>query len=236
MHVIPTKGIVSGKHGLALATIFRNGGIAPVAADITHVFRAYDPTQTLVYVDVLPYCDLNGATLQEATLSIVTQPTGASVIISTSRSGVDRIQVVIHDQSDYGTFTIGYQVEVGGVLSEVGQLIVDRQFVPFAVYDAVTVNANKSSNIAVLSNDVDYDSQNIQVTIRDYPANGTATVNENNEIVYTPNNGFVGVDVVRYRLTDDDGNNSSDTSVDITVVNPVWDDSGVWNDNEIWSE
>src|SRR5208282_317981 len=51
------------------------------------------------------------------------------------------------------------------------------------------------------------------------PANGTLTLDANNDggFTYTPNPGFAGADSFSYKITDSDGDKSSQATVSITV-------------------
>jgi hypothetical protein len=61
-------------------------------------------------------------------------------------------------------------------------------------------NSGNTQTISVLSNDVDPEGAALTVTILTQPTNGTATVNGSNQVVYTPNTGFTGTDVLTYRV------------------------------------
>ncbi len=62
------------------------------------------------------------------------------------------------------------------------------------------LNSGVAQTISVLSNDLDPEAAPLTVTIVTQPANGTATVNGSNQVVYTPNTGFTGTDVLTYQV------------------------------------
>jgi gliding motility-associated-like protein len=70
-----------------------------------------------------------------------------------------------------------------------------------AIADFITVGINETINMPVLLND---SSQMVAstLTIEEYPFNGTAMVNSNNEITYTPDLDYEGLDSMVYRVCD----------------------------------
>ncbi|MDE3742204.1 gliding motility-associated C-terminal domain-containing protein [Maribacter polysaccharolyticus] len=81
---------------------------------------------------------------------------------------------------------------------------------PCAVDDMVQVTKNSSVVIQVLDNDIDLDS-NIDVSSIDnsgllQPSNGTVSLSkQTGEIVYTPDDGYLGADLFEYQICDTDG-------------------------------
>ncbi|MFO0904296.1 MAG: Ig-like domain-containing protein [Pirellulales bacterium] len=73
--------------------------------------------------------------------------------------------------------------------------------------DAATVNQDSTIAINVLANDSDPEGPvaNGTVTIETAPTRGTAVVNVDKTIQYTPNAGYVGADSFQYRVTDPSG-------------------------------
>ncbi|GLX78753.1 hypothetical protein tinsulaeT_20930 [Thalassotalea insulae] len=77
--------------------------------------------------------------------------------------------------------------------------------------DVADTYENQSVTIDVTSND---SKQSVPVEIHSSPANGTVSVNSaNNSIVYTPNNGFIGIESFAYKL-----NNSTYVSSETVVT------------------
>ncbi|MEO6132478.1 MAG: cadherin-like domain-containing protein, partial [Saprospiraceae bacterium] len=90
---------------------------------------------------------------------------------------------------------------------------------PVAVVDYSTTPEDTPVNISVLSNDSDVDSPLGTPTITDPPNHGTATVNGDGTITYTPNPNFNGVDSLVYQICDNGVPPLCDTAlVIITVV------------------
>jgi hypothetical protein len=70
--------------------------------------------------------------------------------------------------------------------------------------------------VNVLGNDSDPDNDPLTVTGTSVPANGTAVVNPNNTITYTPATGYSGLDSFTYTISDGNGGTATAT-VSITV-------------------
>lgn len=111
----------------------------------------------------------------------------------------------------------------------------DEAMAPVAVDDAWSVPADATTPLAVLDNDSDADGDALivkQVTVA--PANGTATVNADGGVDYTPNAGFSGTDTFTYEACDPSGlcdtavvtvdvgsDNSNPDAVDDTATTPA---------------
>ena len=94
---------------------------------------------------------------------------------------------------------------------------VNVEAVPLVVEnDEVSTIAGEPVTIDVLSND---SGTGLSVTGITDPANGTAEVNANNTIAYTPDGGFIGPDMFTYTVTDAAGGTATAT-VTVTVEPP----------------
>ena len=87
---------------------------------------------------------------------------------------------------------------------------------PVAVDDATTVVRGQSVKINVLANDSEPGGETLRVTTVTSPANGSAVINADGTIDYTPNSSFVGTDSFTYTICDPAGQCSTAT-VTITV-------------------
>jgi large repetitive protein len=87
---------------------------------------------------------------------------------------------------------------------------------PVAVDDATTVVRGQSVKINVLANDREPGGEILRVTATTSPANGSAVINADGTIDYTPNSSFVGTDSFTYTICDPAGQCSTAT-VTITV-------------------
>lgn len=73
---------------------------------------------------------------------------------------------------------------------------------PIAVDDQATVPANGSTVVNVQGNDSDPNNDGLVTSILGGPSNGTATVNNDSTISYTPNENFNGRDTIYYQVCD----------------------------------
>jgi hypothetical protein len=91
---------------------------------------------------------------------------------------------------------------------------------PVAVNDAATTPQGVAVNINVLGNDSDPDG-NIPLTVANVtqPANGTAAVQANNTVTYTPNAGFAGTNTFTYQARDSLLALSNVATVTVSVTN-----------------
>jgi gliding motility-associated-like protein len=90
---------------------------------------------------------------------------------------------------------------------------------PVAVNDTTTTSGGTSIDIPVMDNDWDPDDDNIFVSVVSDPQHGTATINSDGTITYTPDEGFVGIDSFTYVICDDGIPQMCDTAtVYITVM------------------
>jgi hypothetical protein len=91
---------------------------------------------------------------------------------------------------------------------------------PTAVDDSATTDQNVATTVSVLANDSDPDGGNLTIASTTDPANGSAAINGDGTITYTPDSGFVGTDAFDYVLSD--GNVETDVAtVTVAVGQPV---------------
>lgn len=74
---------------------------------------------------------------------------------------------------------------------------------PVAVDDQSTVPANGSVEVNVQGNDSDPNNDALTTSIVSGPTNGTATVNNDSTITYTPNTNYNGRDTIYYQICDE---------------------------------
>ena len=89
---------------------------------------------------------------------------------------------------------------------------------PVAVNDTATTPAGTAVTIAVLANDSDPENNPLTVTGVSNFVGGTATVNGNNTVTYTPTAGFSGAGGFTYTITD--GTTPRSAQVSVTVTPP----------------
>jgi hypothetical protein len=86
-------------------------------------------------------------------------------------------------------------------------------------YGVITDQILAVSAPGVLKNDSDPDDDALQALLTKATTNGTVLLNDNGSFTYTPNPGFIGEDIFRYRATDGQLKSSS-SKVTITVHPP----------------
>ncbi|WP_175472164.1 MULTISPECIES: Ig-like domain-containing protein [unclassified Curtobacterium] len=93
---------------------------------------------------------------------------------------------------------------------------------PTAADDAVSTTTGTPVSVAVQRNDRGTD---LTTTIVRGPANGTAVVEQDGTVSYTPAAGTSGVDTFEYTVTDGDGVTSTPATVTVTVTPRTWADT-----------
>jgi hypothetical protein len=88
---------------------------------------------------------------------------------------------------------------------------------PVAVDDAVSTPSGTPVTFDPAANDADADGDALTVTVPVQPAHGTVTV-DGNDVTYTPDPGYAGVDTVTYTVCDPDA--ACDTGVVTVTVGP----------------
>jgi hypothetical protein len=127
-------------------------------------------------------------------------------------TGIDSFQYVIRDGPEgtsYLTDTATVTVTVIGVNDP-----------PNAVNDSVTTNEDTPVNVAVKANDTDPDGDPLTVVSVTPGANGSAAIQGDGSVTYTPNLDFHGTDTFTYTLSDGQGGTGTATvTVTVTAVN-----------------
>ncbi|WP_263146729.1 Ig-like domain-containing protein [Pseudomonas sp. RIT-PI-AD] len=160
--------------------------------------------------DVLIYgCDLGAGDDGAATLQALADTLGADIAASDNTTGAGGDWVLERHVGDIETSA--FHAEDWN-----HQLLVS---VP--VNDAVTVLPNSTGNvIAVLANDVIVVGTTVSVGNVSAPAHGTAVVNANNTISYTPTANYSGTDSFTYTMRDSLGLSLGTATVSVTVDAP----------------
>ncbi len=156
-------------------------------------------------------------------LTIHTAPVNGSVVINEDRTitytpspwfadGEDSFIYLLKDSegdSDTALVTIS--------------VVEDIDYQPIANDDAVATEYETARTIDVLLNDTGKEDGGIVVSIESGSANGTAVVNGDNNITFTPAEGYSGTTSFEYRVTDVDGDD------DIATVTVLVKEEGVTN-------
>ncbi len=105
---------------------------------------------------------------------------------------------------------------------------------PTANDDHAVTPEDTPVTLDVLANDTDTDGDALSVTSVTQPANGTATLNADGSVTYTPDINFFGADNFTYTISD--GHGGSDTAVVIITITSVNDDPVAGADNAVTTE
>lgn len=163
---------------------------------------AYTDLNTQAVIDVLYNdSDVDGNTLSIAS---VTSPAHGSVSVVNGR-------VVYTPRRGFrGTDTFTYTVTDGSASASASVTIAVQlpNRPPVAVTDVTTVGTAGSVNIDVLANDRDPDRDPLQVTAVTQPQHGSAVINQDGTVAFTPAPGFRGHDSFTYTISDGRGGTS----------------------------
>ena len=95
--------------------------------------------------------------------------------------------------------------------------VTDVNEAPEPTDDTATILEDESVTVNVLTNDPDPEGDNLTVSLRNRPRNGSATVEPDGSITYTPNANYHGADSFTYRVFDD-ALYSVDATVTVTIT------------------
>jgi len=214
----------SGFYGSDSFTYKVNDGIVDsaeqsVTITVINMNNAPVPTSTTLMVqedtpkrEILTATDDDNDTL---TFSIVTQPQNG-VIKLNSNGRFTYTPNANFNGSDYFT----YKVNDGRVDSAEQNLLVivaNSNDAPTPTFTTLTVEENITKRARLTATDDDNDTLTFSVVTQ--PQYGTLTLDVDGRFSYTPNSSFRGRDSFTYRVNDGKVD-SSEQSVDITVVNP----------------
>ena len=176
----------------------------PPVADDDSVTTNYSQPITINVLD-----NDNDSDGNQLTVTIETQPSNGSVEVN------DNGTVTYTPNSDFsGTDEFRYRISDGrdGTDTAIVRIAVQKPNNPPVAQDnRATTKYSQPITIDVLSNDNDPDGEQLTVTIEAQPSNGSAVVNDNGTVTYTPNSDFSGTDEFRYRISD--GRDGTDTAI-----------------------
>ena len=213
---------VNGSDSFTYTVSDGNGGTdtATVAITITGVNDAPDAMNdaaatnedTAVTISVLANdTDADGEAL---TVSAVTQGTLGAVTINANGT-VTYVPTLNLNGADSFTYT----VRDGAGVTDTATVTVNVAAVndaPVATADAATTREGAAVSIDVMANDSDVENNTLSVTAVSSPANGTAAVNPDGTVSYTPAANFNGADTFTYTLSDGQGGTATGT-IAVTV-------------------
>jgi len=193
--------------------------VSPTATDTIEVSgETFTYTGTQLVGNVLTNEKLNGVinpSVNSVTISATTL-SGTAPFIKLSTG-----EVMVPPHTPAGTYVIDYRVSVKGNANVYGTASVvvivpatpTSTVAPIAADDRVETSRNTPVTIDVLANDTPNGATPTVVTA---PLNGTAVVNTDGTIEYTPNTGFKGVDTLVYELCNAGGCATATVSIEVT--------------------
>jgi len=187
----------------------------PVAIDDV----AATPAGSAVDIDVLANDNDPEGQLDPATVNVTTGPADGSVVVDPVTGEV----TYTPDPGFVGTDTFTYEVCDGAGQCDTATVtvLVDDPLVndpPVAVDDVDTTDVDTPISIDVAANDVDPDGDSLTVTdVTVAPASGgTAVIEPDGTISYTPGPGFTGLDTFTYEVCDPSGScDTAEVTVDV---------------------
>jgi gliding motility-associated-like protein len=188
----------------------------PVAVD-DHVSTDEDITLTIPVLN--NDYDIDGF-LVPGSVSVVTAPNHGAASVNPDGS------ITYNPDADfYGTDSLTYQVCDNEGLCDQAVVYIEVGSVndpPVAVDDVVSTPEDVAVTVNVLANDSDVDGYLVpgSVAVLNPPAHGTAVVNPDGSITYTPNPDWFGTDTLTYQVCDNEGAcDVAQVTVHVTPVN-----------------
>ncbi len=180
---------------------------APVAVDDEATINGLNPVTVSVLANDF---DLDGDTVL---LIAATQPAFGTATLNVNGTITYTPTSTCPPATDSFTYTISDGTQTDTAIVTITQ----ENCPPSAVNDTATTFVASLVNISVLSNDTDPDGDPLTVTATTTPANGTAVINPDGTIGYTPNAGYVGTDTFTYTISD--GAATASATVTVNVIN-----------------
>ncbi len=159
----------------------------------------------------------SGDSVDTATISLVTQPTNGSAVVSAG-------QVVYTPDANYtGSDSFTYQIDdTNGATSNVASVMINVSGVndaPIAANDSGTTDEDTAVIIDLVSNDTDLEGtiDATSATVVAQPSNGSVTIDTSGQATYTPDANYNGSDSFTYVVEDDQGATSNAATVTVTI-------------------
>ena len=178
-----------------------------------------------VSITITPTADAPVAVADTATVAEDTQaqinvlandsdPDGDSLTVTAATSenatvtiNADQTLTYLPKENFNGTDTVNYTISDTTGLTASSQLVVTVTPVndaPVAVNDSDSTHEDTPIELKVLENDTDIDGDTLTITAA-AANNGTVVINQGSTLTYTPNQDFIGDDVITYTISDGNG-------------------------------
>jgi hypothetical protein len=212
-HVADTGGLVSNTATVSINVVPTPAPVALSIASTTYLDQPVD-------LNVLASAT-SQATLVPADTAIVAQPPHGTAAVQTDGSILYTPQNG-YTGSDSFTYTVG---DSNGETSNTAtvDMTVNTPIYPTAANIASNTSAGTPVDINVLSQaTLGSLTTGLTVHVSTQPADGTAAVQSDNSILYTPNAGYIGSDTFEYVIVDADldASNPATVTLNVTAVAP----------------
>jgi len=215
--VSDTDGTVS--NSVMVFVIITPGPVAPVANDDS---SETDKNSVATIRILINDTDSLPGFVDRSTVTIQSQPSSGTVSVI-SVSGENQIEYQPNDNfvgTDTFTYTVLDDEGIESNEATVTVVVNPANSAPRTAEDNAITDEELSINIDVLANDVDLDGeidrQSLIITIE--PTNGTAVIEADGTVTYTPNLDFFGFDWFQYGVDDTEGASSPLAFAGITVL------------------
>ncbi len=146
----------------------------------------------------------------------------AALVIALGVTGPDNVKQILYSTAeDHGGG--GWDVVYGWGIVDAHKAVLAAldtpNTPPLATDDSATTSEDTSVTINVLANDSDIDGDALQVTSVSDPPHGSAAINADNTVTYTPDTNYNGTDSFTYIISD--GKGGTDIATVTITVNPV---------------
>ncbi|MED5423313.1 MAG: cadherin-like domain-containing protein, partial [Pseudomonadota bacterium] len=188
--------------------------LPPEAQD--DVFNAQEDTE--IIIDVLANdTDANG---DDLTVSIESDPANGTVVVN-----ADQTVTYIANENYSGADSFTYTIDDGYGRTDTASVNITVAAVndnPVAQNDSASTQYNQAITLTaaqLLQNDSDVENDALEITSVQNAQDGTAVLNSDGSVTFTPDNGFSGAGSFEYTLSDGQGGTST-ASVHVDVGSP----------------
>ncbi|MDX9691885.1 MAG: Ig-like domain-containing protein, partial [Acholeplasmataceae bacterium] len=164
--------------------------------------------------------------------TIATNPTNGTLILDGNKF------TYVPTTNFYGFDSFTYKVrDLSGVYSNEATIyinIAEVNDIPIASNDDANVSEDTSVNINVLVNDIDDEGLNSStIAILNQPSNGTATVEANGSITYSPKANWYGIDSFSYTVKDTGVQTGTQSGAGVLISNEAFVSVNVVSVNDV---
>ena len=202
--------IGDGHGGSATATVSITIAAVNDAPDAVNDSAATNEDAAVIISVLVNDADVDG---EAVILTGVTQGTRGSVV----QNGNGTVTYTPNPNT-FGADSFTYTVRDAAGLTDTATVNVNVAAIndpPDAIDDSATANEGGNVAITVLANDTDLEGNALTVTAASTPAHGTATINGNGTITYTPVSTYSGPDSFTYTISDGAATDTATVSVQV---------------------